>query len=150
MKNIFGFILTASLIFVADSAQAACSLAKSVYRDVDKRGFELSFSDRPAGSVFLATATLTHSKRGKIFEFNVVQSQGYGSTWLINRKDNGKSHLVNFFNADLTQATVFRSETSPTYLFVSDLGAADYYRNELVGSRKIILGDVMWKFYRCR
>jgi hypothetical protein len=36
------------------------------------------------------------------------------------------------------------------YLFISGLGSEDYYKNQMSGSREIVLGDVMWKFYRCR
>jgi hypothetical protein len=151
MKNILGFIFTAALILVADYAHAACSLNSSVYRDVGGRGFELNFSQKPVNSATIAaTVTLTHSKRGRIFEFDLVQSQGYGSTWLVHREDNDRSHLVNFFNSELIQTSVFRAKSSSMYLFISGLGSEDYYRNQMSGSREIVLGDVMWKFYRCR
>lgn len=151
MKSILSFILTAALVLITDCAYAACNLTNSVYRDIGERGFELSFSPPPSGSASIAaTATLTHLKRGKIFEFDMTQSQGYGSTFLIHRGSRDMTHLVNFFNSDLTQASVFRAETAPTYLFIGGLGSEDYYTNSMSGSREIMLGDVMWQFYRCR
>ena len=88
--------------------------------------------------------------RGQVFEFDMVQSQGYGSTSLIDAKGQKRSHLINFFNSDLSQKSIFRAETAPKYIFVSGLGSEDYYGNSLRGGRKIMLGDVMWKLDRCK
>jgi hypothetical protein len=156
MKNILCIISGVLLSLTADSVYAntsnpACKITDGIYRDVSGRGFELRFGPPPPKSVTtMATAIISHPKRGSIFEFEMTQSQGYGSTSLISRKDTSKSYRVNFFNSDLTQASMFRAKSLPTYLFVSDLGGDDYYLNQGSGSREIALGDVMWRFQRCK
>jgi hypothetical protein len=150
MKNIISFMFSAMLLLMANRGYAACIITNSVYRDVNGRGFELTFKpSSPSSSTTSVIATLSHAKRGKIFEFDMIQSQYYGSVSLINHKNNN-THLINFFNSNLTQSSIFRAESSPMYLFISGLGSTDYYNNQMSGSRAIILGDVMWKFQSCR
>lgn len=131
---------------IAQSDEISCKFTNSIYQDIKGRGFELVVSKSPVSSASIgAIVRIRHEQRGQIFEFDMVQSQGYGSTSLIDRKGQGRSHLINFFNSDLSQKSIFRTKTAPKYLFISGLGSEDYYGNSSRGSRKIMLGDVMWK-----
>ena len=132
---------------IAQSDEPSCKFTNSIYQDIKGSGFELAVSKPSKGLVSVsAVVKIGHKKRGQVFEFDMVQSQGYGSTTL---NDGKGQHLINFFNSDLSQKSIFRAKTAPKYLFVSGLGSEDYYRNSSRGGREIFLGDVMWKFSRC-
>lgn len=134
----------------AQSDEPSCKFADSIYQDVKGKGFELVVRKPPRGSASVsAIVRIGHEKRGQIFEFDMVQSQGYGSTSLIDRKGQKRSYPINFFNSDLSQKSIFRAKTAPKYLFISGLGSEDYYGNSSRGGREVLLGDVMWEFSRC-
>lgn len=138
MKLILGFAtFLIPVLLSADIAFAGCSLLKSTYKDIGGKGFQLDFSGQ--------TATLSR-QRQKLFEFNLTQSQGYGTVYLMEKSNPESSYGVYFFGSDLKQSSSGRGfDNAPTYAFVSGLGSAVYYRD-----RSILLGDTLWKFDRCK
>jgi hypothetical protein len=138
---------------------APCKIAQSVYRDADGKGFELVFS---AGNrTSQATATITYPPQGQLYQFNVVQSSGYGSIFLVNINDTRNrletnSRLgINFFDQNLRAATpIFSGEETiaPEYAFISELGGYDYYqrRGSIQENTPPLLADLMWVHDRCQ
>ncbi|MBD1848476.1 hypothetical protein [Leptolyngbya sp. FACHB-711] len=138
----------------AQPSSATCDLTSSIYRDVGNGGFELEFSsaDRSLSGGNVASATLKYPNGSILYTFSLTQAQGYGTVSLI-QAGGRDSFTVNFFNADLTPASwaSWRRSATPTYLFISGLGTAQYYRERnQVGETVPLLGDVMWKFDRCK
>lgn len=131
------------LPLIVSTAATACPLEQSVYRDAAKRGFTLEFSP-PSGDsmVPLASAELRHTQRGRIFSFDVTQSNGYGS-FHLSQIDNPKSALpIYFFDANLRSI----EPNAAAWAFVSDLGATDHYDTR----KKPAVGDAMWMLERCK
>jgi len=123
-----------------------CDLTQSLYRDVPDQGFRLEFY--PSSSTTLpsaATVILSHPDRGQIFQFELVESQGYPIANLVYADRPDLSQVITFFDPDLIQ-------TSPPghYAFVEGLGYADWSLNQESGGREIVLGDVIWQFDQCR
>ncbi len=139
---------------------APCKIAQSVYRDADGKGFELVFS--AAGNrTSHATATIAYPPQGQLYQFNVVQSSGYGSISLVNINSNGNRLETNnrlgisFFDQNLRAATpIFLGEetAAPEYAFISELGGYDYYqrRGSVTENMPPLLADVMWVHDRCQ
>jgi hypothetical protein len=144
----------ASANSLAQPSSATCDLISSIYRNVGDGGFELEFSsaNRSSSGGNFASATLKYPNGSILYTFSLTQAQGYGTVSLI-EAGGGDSFEVNFFNADLTPASwaSWRRSAAPTYLFISGLGAAQYYRErDQVGEMVPLLGDVIWKFDRCK
>lgn len=143
------FISVLSLLLVPNlQAADTCNLDRAVYRDTGNRGFTLAFSAAPPDSAALiARARLSHTKRGKLFEFEVVQSNGYGTISLIQADDSKRSHVAYFFNADLKPTL----RSGAALMFVSELGVLDYYADrEKPVARDDLLGDTLWSLERCK
>lgn len=143
-RNILCSGIVPLLLAIGANTASACSLEQSVYRDVAKRGFTLEFFPKSRDSLVpLARAELRHAQRGRIFKFEVTQSNGYG-TYFLNRIDTDQpSHItIYFFDNDLIAA----DPSVATWAFAADLGAADYYATR----EKPSVGDAMWKFERCK
>lgn len=158
-----GMLLLA--IVVAEPISAVpCKISQSVYRDADGKGFELVFREpTPETPTSKATATITHSQVGQLYNFKVTQSVGYGTIHLILIDYEGalepRSFPINFFDRNLISATPlwFGEETqTPKYAFIADLGASDYYRSQdsfYTSERSSLvppLGDMMWVYERCQ
>ena len=128
---------------VGSTVATACPLEQSVYRDAAKRGFTLEFSPPSSDSMVpVAAAELRHAQRGKIFSFEVTQSNGYG-TYHLSRTDSPKSSLaIYFFDANLQSI----GPDAAALAFVADLGAADHYDTR----NKPSVGDAMWRLERCK
>ena len=153
INNVLGFVATTAFTLTAGAAFAAeCPVNRSVYRDVEGRGFQLEFAPNTSNSATVhATATIAHPVRGTIFQFDITQSQGYGSTRLTNRNSPEKSYELYFFDAGLRHSSVLLGRGSaPSYAFVAGLGSTDYYMNQNSRSREIPLADVMWQFDHCK
>jgi hypothetical protein len=138
----------------AQPSLATCDLTSSIYRDVGNGGFELEFTsaNQSSSGGNFASATVKYPNGSILYTFSLTQAQGYGTVSLM-QAGGRDSFTVNFFNADLTPASwvSWRWSATPTYLFINGLGAAQYYceRNQ-VGRTVPLLGDVMWKFDRCK
>jgi hypothetical protein len=143
---LLGIASVGSGILLRSSAQPqTCRWTSSLYRDVANKGFELKFqpSEPPAS----ATATVSHPKRGILFEFDVIESQGYTVRNMVYKDQPESSQPLYFFDTNLMPP---QSEESPIYAFVAGLGYADWSVNQEKGAREIILGDSMWKFSSCQ
>ncbi|MGB3405593.1 MAG: hypothetical protein WBA77_23120 [Microcoleaceae cyanobacterium] len=156
-------VFTVLIVMQAKLVSAApCKINQSVYRDAGGKGFELVFGESIPGTVSQATATIRLPEQGRRYAFNVVQSQGYGSTSLVminpssNGLEFGNSFMINFFDQNLRAANpgVWGRETqSPRYAFITGLGSHDYYtnsRNINVENAPSLIGDVMWIHDRCQ
>ncbi|PZO43285.1 MAG: hypothetical protein DCF19_04865 [Pseudanabaena frigida] len=141
------------------AASDSCPIAKSIYRDGDGKGFQLIFSPPSSGGVFLATATIDHNKQGQLYRFQVTQSNGYGSVWLLDRETKyskrDRGLWIAFFDQNLKSATplFLEKETeSPKYAVIAELGSYDYYkrRDRVMGNSSMLLSDTIWIFDRCQ
>ena len=127
---------------------ADCPIALRSYEDVEGRGFVLEFDppppppDRPAQQI--GTATLLHSARGEIFEFDVVATSGYGQVLLVLGE---QDHIAYFFTEDLKST---KTELDSRLLFIDGLGAADWMLGDLPDSRDFPLGDTIWRLVGCK
>ena len=144
-------IATLCLLFastVALPAWADCPLALRSYEDIEGRGFVLEFdpppppADRAAQQIGIAT--LLHSARGKIFEFEVFAVSGYGQVLLVQGEHD---HTAYFFSDDLTST---KTEAGARLLFIDGLGATDWMVGQLPGSRDYPLGDPIWRLVGCK
>ena len=133
-----------------------CPLIQSIYRDVSGKGFELVFGPPLTKKIYPASAVIQHVQAGKLYEFDVSQSSGYGSVWLgtLKQLSSGrlKSFWITFFDQDLQEATPlwFReAKKAPQYAVIAELGSYDYYQRHGTKNPPLI-GDVMWKFDRCQ
>jgi hypothetical protein len=158
-----GMLMLATLV-AEPVLPAPCKISQSVYRDADGKGFELVFDEpirEKASSK--ATATITHSQVGELYKFDVNQSSGYGSIYLILLDYDGalepRDFSINFFAQNLLSATPlwFGEETqAPKYAFIAGLGGHDYYRRKddlyTSGVSSLVppLGDMMWIYNRCK
>jgi hypothetical protein len=151
--KIFAVILVGLTTQATPTVAQECNLYQSVYSDVDNKGFELVFSKGRTNSASIyATAIIEHPTLGTIWSFDVTQSQGYGTTFLLNNKINPRkdSYAINFFNQRLESDRTFswrRRNTAPVYAFISGLGSDDYYRRR---SSNLFLLDTMWVHKRCQ
>lgn len=144
----------ASATSPAQPSSATCDLTSSIYRDLGNGGFELEFTsaNQSSSGGNFASATLKYPNGSILYTLSMTQAQGYGTVSLM-QVGGRDSFTVNFFNADLTPASwvSWRRSATPTHLFISGLGAAQYYRERnQVGRTVPLLGDVMWKFDRCK
>lgn len=150
--RIFTIILVGFANQATPTVAQECNLYKSVYSDVDNKGFELIFSKGRSNSVRYATAIIKHPKLGTIWSFDLSQSQGYGSTYLLDNTNisRNRSYVIDFFNRRLESDRTFswfRRNNSPAYAFIAGLGSDDYYSRR---TSKILLGDTMWIHKRCQ
>jgi len=138
---VLAFLATSSLPGWAD-----CPLALRSYEDAEGRDFLLEFDppppDRPVQQV--GVATLLHSTRGKIFEFEVYATSGYGRVSLVRGEHN---HTAYFFTEDLRST---KTELDSRLLFIDGLGAADWMLGPLPDSREFPLGDTIWRLAGCK
>ena len=138
----------------ADPAQD-CPLTQSIYRDADGKGFELAFSSPRPKTPYPASAIIQHAQGGRMYEFDVSQSSGYGSVWLNTLKNYPgppRSFWITFFDQDLKAATpiwLLDAKTAPKYAAIAELGGHDHYRRRGTKNPPLI-GDVMWRFDRCQ
>ena len=141
------------------SANAApCEISKSIYSDVNNRGFDLIFGAKLPNSPWFATAIIRHPKLGTLWTFDVTQSNGYGSTALIARAmpntPPDTSFVISFFNENLESDTFIwgRKLDSPKYAFIQGLGSTDYYRRRARPPflENLFLSDTMWTHKRCQ
>jgi hypothetical protein len=123
---------------------ADCALDHAQFQDTGGRGFTLSFAPAVSG-VPIAAARLSHKTRGRIFQFDVTQSNGYGTIFLVPIDEARTSHAVYFFDRDLRPA----GPNQAAIMFVDGRGAADYYAHRNDVQRRGMLGDLMWKFSAC-
>lgn len=121
-----------------------CRWTSSLYRDVANKGFELKF--QPSQPPLSATATVSHPERGILFEFDVIESQGYSVINMVYKDQPESSQVLYFFDLNLMPS---QSDEPPIYAFVAGLGYADWSVNKEKGSTKIVLGDGMWTFAGC-
>ncbi|MGQ4647291.1 hypothetical protein [Lyngbya aestuarii] len=146
-------ILLVNLTVPRVNAQGACSIQKSIYRDADNRGFELVLSEAiPAVGSLRATAKINHSQQDNLYQFDVVQANGYGSFFAMNHAD---EFVINFFDANLGAANISyigSDVEAPNAVFISGLGSHDYYNRKDQVSEKTapLLGDTMWIYDRCQ
>jgi len=129
-------------------AWAVCPLDQSVYRDAAQRGFTLEFSPSTSGlATDIATAQLRQTRRGAIFSFEVGHSSGYGTVYMVRTDAPGtREHNIHFFDRRMAVA----APDNAAWIFVSNLGPADWYDNQRQAQREPFLGDVMWRFLRCK
>lgn len=146
--TVIGIITVTASIQPSAIASKTCTIQNSIYEAVGNPEFKLTFSPPPRGKVINAVATLQHSKRGKIWVFEMTQSNGYGSSTLLGSNREELSFNIVFFDRNLQPTPGFGNSKAPEYVFVSGLGSADHYSINK-GSREFKLGDVMWKFSRC-
>ncbi|MFZ2306934.1 MAG: hypothetical protein WAW73_02465 [Rhodoferax sp.] len=144
IRSLTRIALTLAVAMSCTCAFATCALDHSVFRDSANRGFTLEFSPATGDSAMvIAVAQLKHVRRGTILKFDVGQSNGYGSVFL--ERTGGadpQPHYAYFFDANLRES---RSNAA-TWVFVSGLGAADYYETRQAPQ----VGDTLWKFERCK
>jgi hypothetical protein len=154
--RLFGAIaLLSNLSFIpagiaAPNSNLSCPIHKSVYHAIGKTDYKLIFSNplSQLAGVSQASATLEHSKRGKIAIFVLTQSNGYGRFALSEqRSQDDESYTTVFFDAALKE--VKNVSKSPLYLQISGLGSGDWY-SDRKGNRDYPLGDVMWKLSNCQ
>lgn len=147
-----------------------CPIAQSVYRDLDRGEFELVFG-APLPNTGSSDATvsihhLTHPNPEPLYRFNMTQSSGYGSIFLVRIDANEtdadgtdweavNSLRVNFFDQDLRSANplFLGDETEPPkYLFITGLGSHDYYhrRDYVTAPETSAMGEMMWRHERCQ
>jgi hypothetical protein len=149
-------VFTLGILMLATSVSATpCQIARSVYRDADRKGFELVFDAPIMTTGTSAIATINHVRQGRLYSFNVTQASGYGSIFLWNDLERGDSLRLNFFGQNLTSATpiVLGEELKPPdYAFIAGLGSYDYYRRRsyVTENSPPLLGDVMWIYDRCQ
>jgi hypothetical protein len=150
LKFLVASLITMSFVLLSKPAWADCALTDRVYRDVANRGFELEFYppvERPT-SLNFATVRIRHTAGETLYEFYMTQSQGYGTVSLIG---DDKGFRINFFNADLTTAS-WGDADGAEYVFIAELGAHEYSHRgrQRAENETPILGEVMWKFDRCK
>jgi len=85
-----------------------CLFEKSIYQDLDGGGFRLEFAPPKADEApALHSATVTHPKRGTVFEFDFAYGMGYGQPVLRTRDRDGSdgsafdSLGIHFFDENL-------------------------------------------------
>jgi hypothetical protein len=154
LKFFVGSLMTLSFFLLSETAWADCKLTDRIYRDVGDRGFELEFLPTPAdppSSMNFARAVIRHPEGGTLYNFYLAESQGYPSVGLVSETSENTGFRINFFDADLT-STSWRDREAPSYAFIADLGSHEYYhgRRRRSETETPILGDVMWKFDRCK
>ncbi|WP_338463081.1 hypothetical protein VZH09_13880 (plasmid) [Synechococcus elongatus IITB7] len=147
MGTVAGFLL--ALPAEARPPEQSCQLSRSIYRDVNGKGFELSFKGGRFESVSQwAIATLRHRQKGVKTAFDVSSMQGAGGIILTprgNKYRESKNDLnLYVFNANLTSSV---ERGAPTYIFISGLGSFDWYWNRDQGEPYV--WDTLWKFNRC-
>ncbi len=147
---IAGAILACDTTKVLAQSIPSCGLTDSIYQDVGEKGFEVRIS--PASSSnYKARLTVIHKSRGTLFDFNVIQQQGYGGIYLADRNKDERGNRINFFDANLSSASIFRADVAPPYFVISKLGSRDHYENDIEGAqgRTNNVGDPMWKLKLC-
>ncbi|CAN1211726.1 hypothetical protein TUMEXPCC7403_16095 [Tumidithrix helvetica PCC 7403] len=156
---ILSMVLLSMQTVTGAAASESCPIAKSIYRDADGKGFQLVFGPPPPRSPFHATAAIAHPQLGQLYRFQVTQSSGYGSIWLLEQdRSNSKREnrfWITFFDRDLKSATpIFLGQEteSPRYAVIAELGSHDYYqrRGTMTQSTPPLLPDVMWIHDRCQ
>lgn len=128
-----------------------CPLEKSVYQDMDNKGFLLEFGPPHYGIRNVHSATITHSKRGTLFEFNLMFGMGYAAPFLTLRdadEELSKPFHLHFFDKNLRSMELDKSALP--YAFIDGLGPADWYGVQAdTTARKIPIGTPLWRFARC-
>ena len=131
---IAGAILACDTTKVLAQSIPSCGLTDSIYQDVGEKGFEVRIS--PASSSnYKARLTVIHKSRGTLFDFNVIQQQGYGGIYLADRNKDERGNRINFFDANLSSASIFRADVAPPYFVISKLGSRDHYENDIEGAQ---------------
>lgn len=135
---------------LAQLPSGSCPLTRSIYKDVDGDGFELSFSPKNDGPVSSwAIATLRQTGYGARTTFTVNSRQGGGGTILSPNEKEYSSYSgemrMHQFSSDLKSP---QGNQAPDYILISGLGSFDWYWNKEKGEP--FVGDTMWKFDRCK
>jgi hypothetical protein len=144
--------LTYPLIASTVFANEKCELDRSVYSDIEKKGFELIFRKKPNDKQPspYASAIIKHSKLGTIWSFDVYQYQGYASIILKSNLPSEEQFDINFFDQSLESARPplwKKNVLAPYYVFISGLGSRDYYRRR---ASNIFIFDTMWILKGCQ
>ena len=150
------------LVIAQSVSSELCPIEKSIYRDGDGLGFELVFGPPPPESVVQASAVINHPRQGRLYQFEVQQTSGYGEIRLGNldpmfrrAERKGSNFWVTFFDKNLKSANpLFLGEEveAPKYVVVAELGIHDYYgrRDAVTGDRSLLLPDAIWIHDRCQ
>jgi hypothetical protein len=154
-------LLTALTLLHSTAAEAAippvrCPIDRATYSAIGKSEFELQFSaiENPKIASEIVSLTLQHRDRGMLATYNLGGSVGYGSYYLrdlakpIDAETDSNLKPV-FFDTNWGNITDFSAIGSPKYLFISGLGANDWY-SDRASNRTLPLGEVMWQFSGCR
>ena len=152
--KIHATVLLAILLTIPFSVLGdACPLEKSVYQDLDNKGFLLEFGPPYDNGVRnVHSATITHPKRGTVFEFNFMIGMGYAAPFLTLRGADGdlsKSFHLHFFDKNLRSMEL--DKFALPYAFIDGLGPADWYGVQAdTTARKVPIGTPLWRFAHCR
>lgn len=142
-------VLAILLIFSLYGTQAraaSCRFDHAEYRDTSGRGFLLKFKKAKDG-MLIAEGALLHKERGKLLNFEISQSNGYGLVSLIPKgKSPYKTHEVYFFDSTLKP---YHGSGASALLFVEGLGVEDYYVARDKVPDESLLGDTLWAFNAC-
>jgi len=146
----------AALLFCAISAlglvrtaDAECRLDHAEYRDAAHRGFHMKLSPPKELGVPLATAVISHDKRGRLYRFEVLQSNGYGVISFVETgktEKDARSFDAYFFASSLTPD---RGKGAPPLIFLAGLGVDDYYTSKNKIPPEQLLEDAMWILVGC-
>ncbi len=128
-----------------------CPLERSLYQDVDGRGFQLEFTAPKVNAAeVVCSATITHPERGTVFQFDFsFGSGGYVQPFVQQRTatEDGVHHAVHFFDKDLQ--TTDPGSPAPPYLLIEGLGPADWYGPQGDYARRLPVGTPLWKLADC-
>ncbi len=151
--KIYATVLWAILMTMPFSAFGdTCPLEKSVYQDLDNKGFLLEFGPPHDNGVRnVHSATITHPRRGTLFDFNLMFGMGYAAPFLTLRdadEELSKPFHLHFFDKNLRSMELDKSALP--YAFIDGLGPADWYGVQAdTTARKIPIGTPLWRFVRC-
>ena len=151
--KIYATVLWAISLTISFSAFGdACSLEKSVYQDLDSKGFLLKFGPPHDNGVRnVHSATISHPKRGTVFEFDFMIGMGYAAPFLTLRDADGelaKPFHLHFFDKNLRSMEL--DKFALPYAFIDGLGPADWHGVQAdTTARKIPIGTPLWRFTRC-
>jgi hypothetical protein len=160
---------------------ANCAWNRREFKNLGNGDYTLQFAplaesdDRSAGG-FLGYLTIEHRQRGRIYAFDLFQSNGYSAINLIARidaadtahakkakpkpkKQNGQDEASSSFELYEFDESLRMAEGGSTkYVFIPRLGQLDYYKDHRTEGTtpisprdpKFRMNDNLWKFFGCR
>lgn len=125
--------IAASFIFASllANVEPACRIAQAVFEDRSGAGYSLQFANGGA-------ATLTSTRSGAVYHFDIVSGEGYSTTHLQPRVQGSRqipATPVYGLQTDLDVVKEFPSGTDPAprYVFAPELGQMLWYHAEALG-----------------